>query len=85
MIARALRHTPLMVSASPMCPRILAQRVAHGKRADSYLSDAVVRSLGYGGRLPGKAARVFRAGANLAPEQAMGHRTWEESLADQVS
>ena len=33
--------------------------------------------------LPGKAAREFRAGANLAPEQAVGHRTWEEFLADQ--
>jgi uncharacterized protein YbjT (DUF2867 family) len=32
--------------------------------------------------LPGKAARVFRAGANLAPEQAVGHRTWEEFLAE---
>ncbi len=35
--------------------------------------------------LPGKAARMFRAGANLAPEQAVGHRTWEEFLADLVS
>jgi uncharacterized protein YbjT (DUF2867 family) len=35
--------------------------------------------------LPGKAARVFRDGANLAPEQAVGHRTWEEFLADQLS
>ncbi len=34
--------------------------------------------------LPGKAARVFRAGGNLAPEQAVGHRTWEEFLADRV-
>jgi uncharacterized protein YbjT (DUF2867 family) len=34
--------------------------------------------------LPGKAAREFRAGANLAPDQAVGHRTWEEFLADQV-
>jgi uncharacterized protein YbjT (DUF2867 family) len=32
--------------------------------------------------LPGKAARAFRAGANLAPEQAVGHRTWEEFLED---
>jgi len=32
--------------------------------------------------LPGKAARVFRAGGNLAPEQAVGHRTWEEFLAE---
>ena len=35
--------------------------------------------------LPGKAARAFREGANLAPEQAVGHRTWEEFLADRVS
>jgi hypothetical protein len=36
-------------------------------------------------RLPGKAASAFRDGANLAPEQAVGHRTWEEFLADRVS
>jgi uncharacterized protein YbjT (DUF2867 family) len=35
-------------------------------------------------RLPGKAARAFRAGANLAPERAVGRRTWEEFLADRV-
>ena len=35
--------------------------------------------------LPGKAARVFRDGGNLTPEQAVGHRTWEEFLADRVS
>jgi uncharacterized protein YbjT (DUF2867 family) len=35
--------------------------------------------------LPGRAARVFRAGGNLAPEQAVGHRSWEEFLADRVS
>src|SRR5829696_8452075 len=35
--------------------------------------------------LPGKAARAFRAGANLAPEQAVGHRTWEEFLAENLS
>ena len=34
-------------------------------------------------RLPGKAARAFRAGANLAPEHAAG-RTWEEFLAERV-
>jgi uncharacterized protein YbjT (DUF2867 family) len=32
-------------------------------------------------RLPGKAARAIRAGANLAPGPAAGHRTWEEFLA----
>src|SRR5437764_11601336 len=36
-------------------------------------------------RLPGQAARAYRAGANLAPDQAVGHRTWEEFLADRVS
>ena len=35
--------------------------------------------------LPGKAARAFRAGANLAPEQAVGRRTWEEFLAEGLS
>jgi hypothetical protein len=33
---------------------------------------------------PGKSARAVRNGANLAPDQAVGHRTWEEFLADQV-
>jgi uncharacterized protein YbjT (DUF2867 family) len=32
-------------------------------------------------RLPGKAAKAFRAGANLAPERAVGQRTWEDFLA----
>src|ERR671911_1376865 len=35
--------------------------------------------------LPGRAAREFRAGANLAPEQAVGHRRWEEFLAEKLS
>jgi uncharacterized protein YbjT (DUF2867 family) len=33
---------------------------------------------------PGKAARACRAGANLAPEHAVGHRTWEDFLAERV-
>jgi uncharacterized protein YbjT (DUF2867 family) len=35
--------------------------------------------------LPVKAARAFRDGANLAPERAVGQRTWEEFLAERVS
>jgi hypothetical protein len=35
--------------------------------------------------LPGRAARAFREGANLAPEQAVGQRTWEEFLADRAT
>ncbi|MBJ7599166.1 NAD(P)H-binding protein [Candidatus Nephthysia bennettiae] len=35
--------------------------------------------------LPGRAARAFRAGANLAPQRAVGRRTWEAFLAERVS
>jgi uncharacterized protein YbjT (DUF2867 family) len=35
-------------------------------------------------RLPGQAARAVRAGANLAPARAVGHRTWADFLADRV-
>jgi uncharacterized protein YbjT (DUF2867 family) len=34
--------------------------------------------------LPGKAAGAVRAGANLAPGRAVGHRTWEDFLAERV-
>jgi len=34
--------------------------------------------------LPTTAAGAIRAGANLAPGQAVGHQTWEEFLADRV-
>jgi uncharacterized protein YbjT (DUF2867 family) len=36
-------------------------------------------------RQPGRAARAFRAGANLAPDRAVGRRTWEDLLAARVS
>jgi uncharacterized protein YbjT (DUF2867 family) len=36
-------------------------------------------------RLPGKAAHAYRAGANLAPERAVGRRTWEAFLAARMS
>ena len=35
-------------------------------------------------RLPGRASRAFRGGANLAPDRAVGRRTWEEFLAARV-
>jgi uncharacterized protein YbjT (DUF2867 family) len=35
--------------------------------------------------LPGRAARALRAGANLALDRAVGHRTWEDFLAERVS
>ena len=36
-------------------------------------------------RLPGRAARAVRDGALLAPDRAVGHRTWEEFLADRLA
>jgi uncharacterized protein YbjT (DUF2867 family) len=36
-------------------------------------------------RLPGKAARAVRDGAILAPDRAVGQRTWEAFLAEGVS
>jgi uncharacterized protein YbjT (DUF2867 family) len=35
--------------------------------------------------LPGRAARALRAGANLAPERAVGTRTWERFLSDRFA
>jgi uncharacterized protein YbjT (DUF2867 family) len=34
--------------------------------------------------IPGNAARAVRAGGNLAPERAVGRRTWEDVLAERV-
>jgi uncharacterized protein YbjT (DUF2867 family) len=36
-------------------------------------------------RLPGKAARAFREGANLPTGPGVGRRTWEEFLADRLT
>ena len=36
-------------------------------------------------RAPGRAARAYRDGANLAPDRAVGRRTWEEFLAARVA
>jgi uncharacterized protein YbjT (DUF2867 family) len=50
----------------------------------SYLRATHRRRLIMPVRLPGKAARAMRAGANLAPEHAVGHRSWEEFLAERL-
>jgi uncharacterized protein YbjT (DUF2867 family) len=36
-------------------------------------------------RLPGRAALALAEGANLAPDRAVGRRTWEEFLAERVA
>jgi uncharacterized protein YbjT (DUF2867 family) len=35
-------------------------------------------------RMPGRAARAFRQGANLAPDGMLGRRTWEDFLAERL-
>jgi uncharacterized protein YbjT (DUF2867 family) len=49
-----------------------------------YLRASGKRRLIVGVPVMGKAAAAVRAGANLAPDRAVGHRTWEDFLADQV-
>jgi uncharacterized protein YbjT (DUF2867 family) len=53
--------------------------LAHG-----YLDAAGKRRVVLPVRLPGRAAAAVRAGANLAPDRAVGVRTWEDHLAAAV-
>ncbi|HVX46497.1 MAG TPA: NAD(P)-binding oxidoreductase [Mycobacteriales bacterium] len=50
----------------------------------SYLEAAHKRRLIVPVRPPGAAGKAFRAGANLAPDRAVGRRTWEDFLSDRV-
>ena len=50
----------------------------------SYLSAAGKRRPLVPVHIPGQAARALRAGANLAPDRAVGKRTWEEFLAGRI-
>ncbi|MFD1540740.1 SDR family oxidoreductase [Nonomuraea guangzhouensis] len=52
--------------------------------ARGYLKATGKRRLVLSINSPGRAARAYRAGANLAPEHAVGRRTWEEFLAEQA-
>jgi uncharacterized protein YbjT (DUF2867 family) len=51
----------------------------------SYLTATRKRRLMLKVTIPGAAARAIRAGANLAPDHAVGRRTWEEFLAEWTS
>jgi len=51
----------------------------------SYLAAAGKHRLLMPLRLPGKAARAYRDGANLTPDCAVGRRTWEEFLAAELA
>ena len=51
----------------------------------SYLQAAGKHRLTVPLHLPGKAAAAYRSGANLAPDHAVGQRSWEQFLVDRVS
>jgi uncharacterized protein YbjT (DUF2867 family) len=56
-----------------------------GELVNSYLRAVGLRRRLVPLRIPGQAARAIRDGANLAPNRAVGKRTWEEFLADRRS
>jgi uncharacterized protein YbjT (DUF2867 family) len=58
----------------------------HGMREllRSYLAAASKHRLTIGVRMPGRAARAVRDGANLAPDRAVGRQTWADFLSEQV-
>jgi len=51
---------------------------------NSYLSAASKRRPLVPVHIPGQAAKALRGGANLAPDRAVGKRTWEQFLADRI-
>ncbi|WP_336216265.1 SDR family oxidoreductase [Nonomuraea sp. LPB2021202275-12-8] len=52
--------------------------------ARDYLRASGKRRLVLSVRTPGRAAAAYRAGANLAPERAVGRRIWEDFLIEQA-
>jgi uncharacterized protein YbjT (DUF2867 family) len=69
-----------------LVPDIAGPRVyAFAQLVRDYLRASCKRRLMVEVRIPGRAARAFRAGANLSPERTVGHRTWEDFLAERVS
>jgi hypothetical protein len=50
----------------------------------SYLRASGKHRLTMSIRTPGRASRAYREGANLAPEHAVGRRTWEDFLAERI-
>jgi len=70
---------------SGVTPEIAGPRVYELKELlRSYLRASHRHRLIMPVRPPGKAARAIRAGANLAPDRAVGHRTWEDFLAERL-
>jgi uncharacterized protein YbjT (DUF2867 family) len=70
---------------SGLVPDLAGPRVYEMKElVRSYLQATKRRRLIMPVRMPGQAAGSVRAGANLAPDRAVGVRTWEEFLDEQL-
>jgi uncharacterized protein YbjT (DUF2867 family) len=75
-----------LAAPAGLVPDIAGPRVyGIGQLLRSYLQARGKHRLTVRVRLPGKAARAYRGGANLAPERAVGERTWEEFLAERLN
>jgi uncharacterized protein YbjT (DUF2867 family) len=71
---------------SGLAPDIGGPRVySFAELVGDYLRATRKRRLMVSVRIPGKAARAVRAGANLSSERAVGQRTWEDFLAERVN
>ena len=87
MVLRALARLPVIPAPTgsrfqPVDATEVAERMA--ELVKSYLSAVGKRRPLVPVHIPGQAARALRAGANLAPDRAVGKRTWEEFLADRI-
>jgi uncharacterized protein YbjT (DUF2867 family) len=72
-------------SPAGLVPDIAGPRVyGMGEAIRGYLRARGKRRLLVPLPMPGQAARAFRDGANLAPDRAVGRRTWEDFLAERV-
>ncbi len=70
---------------SGLVPDLAGPRIyTFAELVSSYLSATGRRRPLLPVHIPGQAARAIRAGANLAPDRAVGKRTWEEYLADRI-
>jgi len=76
---------PTLGQPSGLVPDLAGPRVYEMKQlVHSYLQATKRRRLTLPVRVPGRAARAVRAGANLAPDRAVGVRTWEDFLDEQL-
>ncbi len=77
-VAEVAAGPPLGLAADMAGPRVYTMR----ELVRSYLRAAHKRRPLLPVRVPGGAARAIRAGAILAPDRAVGRRTWENFLAE---